>query len=177
MLLARSLVRGQGRTEGYHERTIPIHGLLADAMAAPGGSLRTAIANIARERMESIATASGILHHALLTFMASDPATTEQRVKARRWGQAFNRSMDADFFESLQMELACPPGEGRVAARNLWLQGLVARARRVLVRAQAAPPYHKRSLPAADALHLFEGRMRGEKGLPAAFPPREEPNT
>ena len=67
-LVARGMVRGQGKTEGYHEREIPIRRKTRMAMARGGGDRE--LGEIAQTRIEQIGVAQRILSHAIQTFMA-----------------------------------------------------------------------------------------------------------
>ena len=58
-LVARAMVRGQGKTEGYHERIIPIGDKLKTAMQRRGGTRE--LGDIARQRIEQVGVIQRIL--------------------------------------------------------------------------------------------------------------------
>ena len=178
MLVARGMVRGQGKTEGYHERVIPIRKKLQSAMLRQDGT--DEIGQIASERIEYIATVQRILSHAIQVFLArgdSDETSPEHRNMARPWLNRLNDIVDRNFFEALQDEYAEEGREERETVRNRWLlneqekNGVVDHARRILSEAiDSLPcPAIQRHKARANAEGLFEGRIRGSGGLPFLF--------
>ena len=176
MLVARGMVRGQGKTEGYYERTVPIRKKLQLAMQRGGGT--DGIGQIATGRIEEIGKIQRILSHAIQTFLArgeSDEASPEHRNLARTWLNKLDEIVDARFFEDLQTEFEADDRE-RQAIRNRWLtnegeDGIVDHARALLrdaTNSLPCPSIH-RYKARAGAEGLFEGRIRGNSGLPFLF--------
>ncbi len=174
-IVARAMVRGQGKTEGYHEREIPIRHRLRSAMLRIDASIEPG--EIARLRIEQIGTVQRILSHAIQVFAAGgdrDGISPEHRSLARPWLSRLDGILDAGFFEDLQEELEAKPAE-RQSIRSRWLvngeDGVIDHARGLLRQATSSLPcpslYRYRAGVTAEA--LFEGRLRGSKGLPFLF--------
>ena len=170
-LVARAMVRGQGKTEGYHERIIPIRSRARNATDALG--------NLAQERIRQVGIVQGILRHAIATFLArgeSRDTSPEQRALANPWANRLDEIVDRTFFDDLQDEFDLNDAAERQRIRNQWLlndrkEGVVDHARKILEEATSSLP-----CPAAhryrareNAEGLFEGRLRGSGGLPFLF--------
>ena len=177
-LVARAMVRGQGKTEGYYERTIPIRKKLGSAMMRSGSGTDD-LGRIASERIEDIGKVQRILSHAIQVFLAkgeADKISPEHRNLARHWLNRLDEIVDVRFFEDLQTEFeANDRDEGR-KIRNTWLindneDGVVDRAREVLADAIDSLPCAgiERYKARVAAEGLFEGRIRGNQGLPSLF--------
>ena len=170
-LVARAMVRGQGKTEGYHERIVPLRSRVVRALATETG-VRT-IGAISQERIERVGIVQRILSHAIQTFVARgkpDSIGPEQRKYARSWLNRLDATVETDFFESVQTEFESP-AEERDTVGRLWLLEVVQNARGLLLNAcdsLPCPAIHRyRARTSAEA--LFEGRLRGPKGLPSLF--------
>lgn len=176
MLLARGLVRGQGKTEGYHERIIPISHKVSRALMRR--ERMEELGSIAQERIEEVGTVQRILSHAIQVFAArgdSDNVSAEHRALARPWLNRLDGFVDAGFFGDLQAEFESDDNKERGRIRREWMldneRGVVIRARAILQEAMGAlpcPAVH-RYRARANAEGLFEGRIRGPKGLPLYF--------
>ena len=172
ILVARGMVRGQGKTEGYYERVIPIRKRLQTAMQRQGGTAD--VGQIATSRVEDIARVQRILSHALQTFLArgdSDDLSSEHRRLVRPLLNRLEEHLDTTFFEDLQDEFEADDLEERERIRNEWLRGVVDHARSILTDAADSlpcPAIH-RYKARAGADSLFEGRIRGPQGLPGLF--------
>ena len=183
-LVARGMVRGQGKTEGYHERTIPIRKKMRSAM------LRRAetddLGGIANDRIEDVGKVQRILSHAIQVFLArgeTDKVSLEHRTIARPWLNRLDELVDVRFFEDLQTEIETNDRDERQRIRNNWLlndnkDGVVDRAREILDDAiDSLPcPEIERYKARVVAEGLFEGRIRGNKGLPALFTEKGDDN-
>ena len=176
LLLARALVRGQGKTEGYYERIIPFSHKAKRALMRRESM--NELGSIAQSRIENIGTVQRILSHAIQVFVArgdSKNLSAEHRKLARTWLNRLDEFVDARFFEDLQAEFETDDSAERKRIRHAWLlddkSGVVNRARGVLQEAMEALPclaihrYRAR----ANAESLFEGRIRGAQGLPFLF--------
>ena len=172
MIVARGMVRGQGKTEGYHERVIPIRKRLQTAMQRQGGTVD--IGQIATSRIEDIARVQRILSHSIQVFLAkgdSDDVGPEHRKLARPWLSRLDGHVDTTFFEDLQNEFETDDLGERERRRNEWLRGVVDHARDILAAAADSlpcPAIHRYKARAC-AESLFEGRIRGPQGLPSLF--------
>ena len=179
-LVARSMVRGQGKTEGYYERVIPIRSKKAmrGMMRRPGSDSTEDLGDLAQERIAQIGKVQRILRHAIITFMGrgeSDNSSPEQRGLANPWANRLDEIVDADFFDALQSEFEHNDRAERERVRNEWLMngkdGVVDHAREILdeaVDSLPCPAIHRYKAREA-AVGLFEGRMRGSSGLPDLF--------
>ena len=175
-LVARGMVRGQGKTEGYHERIIRLRPkTVGSAMIR-----QTAVdelGTIARERIEQVGTVQRILSHAIQVFAArgdGDKVSPEHRTLARPWLNKLDDLVDVNFFDDLQTEFEADDAE-RQTVRNTWLMngtdGVIDHARRTLHAAENSlpcPAIH-RYRARVNAEGLFEGRLRGNNGLPFLF--------
>ena len=181
LLLARALVRGQGKTEGYYERMIPISHKAKRALMRRESM--NELGSIAQSRIENIGTVQRILSHAIQVFAArgdSNKVSAEHRNLARPWLNRLDEFVDARFFEDLQAEFESDDNDERSRIRHAWLlddeSGVVNRARRILHEAEEAlpcPAIH-RYRARANAESLFEARIRGPQGLPSLFDNAEE---
>ena len=172
-LVARAMVRGQGKTAGYHERRIPIGHKFKSAMLRHDATEE--LGDIAKKRIEEVRTVQRILSHAIQVFSSrgdADKVSPEHRVLARSW---LDDIVDARFFENLQEEFEADEND-RQGIRNHWLMneskgGVVDHARALLRDAADSlpcPAIH-RYKARVNAEGLFEGRIRGNNGLPFLF--------
>ncbi len=176
MLVARGMVRGMGKTEGYYERTVPLKKKTYTALFGTGGDSRE-LSEIAYARVEQVALIQSILRHAVSAFAAGGDTqniSPDQRARAAPWGNRLSDYADERFFEALQREFEADPGE-RTAIRNDWLmngrEGLIDRARAILNAALDGMPCPaiQRYRARVRAENIFEGRIRGPKGFPQLF--------
>lgn len=184
-LVARGMVRGEGRTAGYYERIIPLKPETARVFGRGGNPKE--IEDLARERIREISTVQGILRHAIATFAAGgDSARASHRNGkpspndlAGRYVDQLGEIVDKDFFDDLQTEFAAAEAE-REEIRNRWLmdgkEGVIDHARKILNAAIESLPgnaihYYKARVRAES---VFEGRLRGSGGLPFLFEKSEE---
>lgn len=176
-LVARAMVRGQGKTEGYYERTIPIRH--ETKMALLGHAATQDLSTIAQARIEQVGTVQRILSHAIQMFVArgdSDKISPEHRNVARPWLNQLDAIVDARFFDDLQIEFEAEKDE-RDRIHNAWLLNfVVANARRILHAAEdtLSCPAIQRYRARVAAEGLFEGRLRGNQGLPFLFAEEED---
>ena len=181
-LVARGMVRGQGKTAGYHERIIPLRSKTRQALQHPSST--KGLGGIAHQRLEQIGIVQGILSQAIQVFAAGggrdrDSTGNEQvrRAVARPWLNQLDESVDGHFFNDLQTEWEAEAKDERARIRNEWLQEVVlAPARRLLQWAGESLPYSTiyRYRARAQAEGLFEGRLRGTGGLPFLFDTQAE---
>ena len=183
-LVARGMVRGQGRTEGYHERTIPIRKKMRSAMLRR--PVTDDLGGIADDRIGDVGKVQRILSHAIQAFLArgdTSKISPEHRNRARLWLNRLDEVVDAPFFEDLQEEFEVDDRDERRHVRSNWLMndernGVVDRAREILADAMDSLPCPEieRYKARVAAEGLFEGRMRGNSGLPALFTEKGDSN-
>ena len=171
LLVARAMVRGQGKTEGYYERRIPLRTHVLRAFGTAEGT--ESLGDLSQKRIEQVRIVERILSHAIQTFVArgrSENIRREDRRLARPWLDQLDAAVNADFFNALQTEFEAH-SEDRPAVRRVWLQGVVDNARVLMRDAVDALPcpaaYRYRARTSAET--LFEGRLRGPLGLPSLF--------
>ena len=184
LLVARAMVRGQGKTEGYHERIVEIgHKGPRTKSAMLGGAASQELGEIANKRIEEVGKVQRILSHSIQTFLArgdAEDASPEHRNLARPWLNRLDEIVDATFFDDLQTEFEADASE-RQNIRNRWLlndedrSGVINHARALLRSATESLPCPAiyRYKAQANAEGLFEGRLRGNGGLPDLFKDRE----
>lgn len=163
-LIAQAAVRGQGKTEGYHERRVPISPKLRSRIAGPQ---RVAVAKMAEQRIAAIATLRKLLWSALVILFANgegDDRNDSISDKAGRFARPFEQAEDARFFDDLALEAEAEDVDAQ-ALRVQWLLGLVKRAESVLEQAFEAGPRSamQRYKARAAALSRFHGGLRGTK--------------
>lgn len=142
VLLARVLVRGQSKTEGLHERVLPIP---EKARARLWGSKeqRDPVAKLAKERVDDVAKVQNkVLHVALCALLQA--AAPEQKLdltddRTERWKRAFDEGVDAVFFESLWEDLDLAAHDPN-AARLRWQRVALALAREIFDAAVEGVP-------------------------------------
>ncbi len=177
-LVARAMVRGQGKTEGYYERSIPIKEKFRTAMQRGAGIQE--LGNLAKARIGEISNVQRILSHAIQVFAAGGDSANvkpEHRRLASPWLNRLDEIIDARFFDDLQTEFEADAPEERQQIRNRWLlndqdeDGVVDYARIILSKAIDSLPCPKihRYKARVNAEGLFEGRIRSAAGLPGLF--------
>ncbi len=170
-LVARGMVRGQGKTEGYFERIILLRSKMKAIMGLPGGA--SELGGIARQRIDRVARIQGILRHAVAMFVAggkADGISADHRSRANPWANRLDEMVDRDFFQDLQNEFEADAAD-RERVHKVWLVGVVEDARRILRDAEDALPCRsiQRYRARARADSVFEGRVRGPQGLPFLY--------
>lgn len=175
-LVARGLVRGEGGTDGYHERVIRLNPEVARAFGNPRAKER--LGDIARERIEEIGKVKSVLRYAVATFAAhgdSDDIKKEHWSRANPWSDKLDEIVDNTFFDDLQKEFELSDDDERRGIRRNWLingnSGVIDHARNILRDAEDSLPcpaiQQFRARVRADS--VFEGSIRGSNGLPFAF--------
>ena len=177
LLVARGMVRGQGKTEGYHERIVPFREKVFRVMGRTAAMQE--LGEIARQRIEEVGKVQGILRHAVSVFAAggsTDSVSKEHRARANPWANKLDEIVDTTFFDAVQTELEADDPGKRKQIRNEWLMnddqdGVVDHARQILRDAEDSLPcpaiQRYRARVSADS--VFEGRIRGPSGLPFLF--------
>ena len=161
-LVARGTVRGEGGTEGYHERMVPIRERVVRAMGRAGGL--DDLGDLARERLLTVRTVRRTLDRALLTFLArGDPSRVSDDVRPRiaHWTRKLDEIVDVSFIQALQDEFEEQDSISRIRIRNSWTMGIVAAARRLLIEATSSLPCPvvMRFRARAGARRVFEGTI------------------
>ena len=170
-LLAQGVARGQGKTEGYHEKRIPVSKTIRRAFLTQNTD---ELAQLANERITAIAEVRKILWAALAVLFGNGAkdesgkdkdASDAVKDRASLFAQPFEAECDAQFFPELIAEIEAPDQE---AVRNQWLLSLADRAESVLQSAFNAGPRsgQLRYKAQSAALWRLHSAMQGSK-LPA----------
>ncbi|MCF7979086.1 MAG: type I-E CRISPR-associated protein Cse1/CasA [Chromatiaceae bacterium] len=167
VMLARGVTRGQGKTEGYHERRVPISPKIRALMIKQSTDL---IAKTAEERVADIGKLRTVLWAALATLF--DNGSTQQKSsdsasnKASLFAKPFEQYEDARFFDGrfgLNDQIEADDPE---ALRLAWYLDMAKRAEDILRHAFEAGPRSGEQRYRARAAAL--GRFKA--GLYKAFP-------
>jgi CRISPR system Cascade subunit CasA len=165
-LVARALTRGQGKTEGYHERRVRISNRvrrsfmrLEDAEpVAKAAQDRVMIAGQIQRR---------VLRPALLALFENGPETIDFRKdgadrRAQDFLAHFDQLVDRDFFPDLWEEFESDDVEARHEARGRWVRGLLKTAEGLLREANesASKAIQRRYRSWARAQTVFHGAAR-----------------
>jgi CRISPR system Cascade subunit CasA len=138
VLVARALVRGQGKTEGYHERRIPAPRKIARMLGSKSEAQRIAEAARLRVREAGI-MAWNVLRPALMALFENGPErdaldlrNKDAERKARSFLDAFEQFVDRSFFPDLWAELEEESAECRAVTHRAWMHKLLAHAETLL---------------------------------------------
>lgn len=158
-LLCRAIARGQGRTEGYHERRVAIPRKVLGRIRR--GELPE-IGRLCNQRILQAAAVRRALWFGLMTLLQNGEETINLRDpsssrKADHHLEQFQAEVDCDFFERLFDEAGEADEAKQVELRRDWLMQLLDRARGVLRAAEAGSPastvrHHRAMVRARGAL-------------------------
>lgn len=167
VILARGVTRGQGKTEGYHERKVPISPKVRALMLKKSTDQ---LAKIAEGRVSDISKVRSVLWTALAALFANgssdfSDSTTE---KASLFTKPFEQHEDARFFDGplgLNEEVESEQPED---VRLNWYLDMAKRAEAILIDAFASGPRsgEQRYRARAAALSRLHGGLRSDKTLP-----------
>lgn len=155
---ACALTRGQGRTEGLHEKVLPIPPRVRSLLCVGEG--RSRLGAIARDRVEVVDTLrTKALRPALIVLAQGAPDKPDWKDKRMdTWSSCLDREVDRLFFPSLWACVDLDPPE----ARRIWAREVVKLARSILHQAMKSVPIpavrRYRALAAAE--RSFEGGWR-----------------
>lgn len=162
IFITQGITRGQGKTEGYHERRVPISPKVRALLIA---SQKTQLERIASQRIAAIGEVRKLLWLALAVLFAngsSGDSSDGNKAKASKFSAPFEAAEDARFFDDLNDELeAADPA----AQRLQWLLGLVKSAEKLLNAAFDAGPRSgiQKYRAQSAALSRFHGGLRSDK--------------
>ena len=138
-ILARALVRGQGKTEGYHERRVP---LSRRRKFGPRESATDKAAEAAHDRVGLAGIMQNqVLRWALLSLFQNgpdkiDPRDKDSQRKAELFLKRFDVAVDRDFFPDLWTEMDEEDADRRYQLRGVWVRKLQVLAERLLEQAE-----------------------------------------
>lgn len=166
VVLAQGVTRGQGKTEGYHERRIPISPKMRSMLRQ---KQTDKLAKIAGERVDAVGKIRSVLWTALATLFDQgadkDRFSDSAKDKTAGFTKFFEQAEDARFFDELNAEIeATEPDQVRLQ----WLLAMADRAEAILKNAFVAGPQsgEQRYRARSAALSRFHGSLRSEKTLP-----------
>ncbi|WP_250529284.1 type I-E CRISPR-associated protein Cse1/CasA [Caballeronia sp. ATUFL_F1_KS4A] len=135
-ILAQGIARGKGKTEGYHERRIPIREKTRGLLLRQESNV---IEEAAEERIRAIDDVRKTLWGALCALLGNGDqnVSDDTKNKANHFARAFEQGEDRRFFDDLSNEIEAADGE---AEHDQWLLALVDRAAAVLEQAFVAGP-------------------------------------
>ena len=165
--IAQATVRGQGKTEGYHERRVPISPKLRRLLTS---GQRPLVANLAKKRIQAIADMRKLLWISLSLLFANgenDSGNDAISQRASRFVQPFEQHEDTRFFDDLAQHIEAE-GAQQETVYLQWLLGLAERAEAVLQHAFVAGPRSgmQRYKAQSAALSRFHAGLRGGKKPP-----------
>ena len=167
-LVARCLVRGQGKTEGYHERVVPLTHKVVRAFGTGAGE--ETLGDLSRQRIADAGKIRKILADAVAVLAAAGaltekgwPDTAAKRDIGYLWADRLETHIDAGYFAGLWSEFDAKPDERR-AVRDAWCRDLLDRASALLDKAGDAQalPTSRRYRASARARQQFEWAKRKE---------------
>jgi CRISPR system Cascade subunit CasA len=111
-LVARALVRGQGKTEGLHHRIIPVPNSASSWLREK--SRREQLAQRARDRVERVEEVRrSVLYPAIGTLLGGGDTDAIDFDDVAPWLDAFDRAVDARFFDALWASVDLSDHEAR----------------------------------------------------------------
>lgn len=138
-ILARALVRGQGKTEGYHERRVPLSRRIKSGLRERATD---PTAQAAHDRVELAGLMQNqVLKRALLSLFQNGPDKIkaddkESQRKAESFLKRFDTEVDRDFFPDLWTEMDEDDPDRRDRLRGVWVRKLKELAERLLAEAE-----------------------------------------
>jgi CRISPR system Cascade subunit CasA len=167
---AVGLARGQGKTDGFHERWIPIPPSVSGRLFAPES--RRELGEVAQERVKRAGEARKVLHRALVILLASAPENPDFRdYSDRRWLDRFETHVDTVFFDALWDD-ADKTKDQQKASWDRTLRRII--EDRIWPEAEAEAPVAdaRRERAQARAWMVLRGGLK--KAIPHAYPDEEE---
>lgn len=160
-LVARGVTRGQGKTEGFHERIVPVHrGLMR---ATTDEDVRQTLGQIADRQQREIAQITGALRLGCAVIAkgggAEKPGKDDYAL-AEPYTRRLEAEAEAGFFDTLERRFS----EGD-AAKAGYLRDLIQTAQKLLAEASEAIPCaaHARWRARVRAPAAFRGALWGPK--------------
>ena len=160
------LVRGQGKTEGLHERVIPLPGSVAAHLSFDEEEPDSTLVDLSREMVELAGEARKVLRQAVLVYLQGPENPNFKKPDANPTIDGYDRMIDEEFFNRL---FETPKiGSGEVI--RAWQQFLREKAVQLAhdVWLKATPPSARREKARAASEAVLFGGLR--KRIPEAFP-------
>jgi CRISPR system Cascade subunit CasA len=163
-LHAAVLVRGQGKTEGFHERW-----LLIPAKAAPLLATET-IDHLSKSMINDADSAKKALRFGLQSFLQGGPEKIDFKdSRPQPWSETLDQEIDRIFFGHLFTRAEDPEDSARTDA---WRHGLCTVTRNLFNQAtdRLDPPQSRRERARAVASRIFNGMLSRAELTTAATP-------
>jgi len=164
VLVCRTLVRGQGKTEGFFERTIPIPFSRRKFFEPRGGE---AMAITCQQRIEDAKNLKRALYVALMSLFQEGPDSASldhasSRRKAEQFLDAMESRIDESFFDTVFEEVVAEDNDQRLQIRHAWIEDLRIEASRILAQAAKTTPTTivRRYQAAARSRQAFDRSFR-----------------
>ena len=180
-LVARGIAGGQGKTEGYHERTDIAFANKTASVFRTAESNR--LAKIAQEQIEEISEVTDALRFgiAIAASGGKEPGdlTKSDRAHATPFGRRLEAVADIHFFAVLEDRFLAEDDTAGTRLRAVFALLLINAARKLLNEAIDSVPCASicRYRARARAVSAFEGRLRRRNGIfsnqPEMFNTRE----
>lgn len=179
LLTARAIARGDGKTLGYHERSIPIARSVIPLFTRREG--RDELARKAQERVQALGELSGALRFALRSLaqggpdqVVSNKPTTNSFIDP--WLKRFETEVDRDFFPELWRELEQETAEARETAYLAWRRQRCDHAEKLLDEAAGSLPLPvaRRYRAQVKAKSAFHGSLRKSNAFKETYDPASE---
>ncbi len=167
------LVRGQGKTEGLHERIIPLPGSVVAHLpldADEDAAAELMLADLSKRMVNMASAARKVLRQAVLVYLQGPEDPNFQKPDAASSLDRYDRTIDEQFFEYLFRAA----DTGSDDANRQWQRFLADEAFRLarsVWRTMAAPSARREKARAASEAVLFGGLR---KHLPEAYPASKE---
>jgi CRISPR system Cascade subunit CasA len=165
VLVCRALVRGQGKTEGLHERRIRVPPKAAGFWRSGG---LEPIAQLSQQRIEQAGQVSKALRLALMVLFQNGPERAKFNLRDRSSSEhakpfldRIETDIDRDFFERLFEEVETDGDSAQRQTRTRWLEDLRERAGTVLKAAEAGSP--------TSTIRHHRAWVRAERALESGF--------
>lgn len=167
------LVRGRGKTEGLHERVIPLPYSVAvrlfESDEEDDLENERPLAKLSKNMVSLAGEARRVLRQAVLVYLQGPENPNFQKRDATPIVAKYDRVIDEQFFDSL----FAAPAEGNDENIRRWQQFLREEAAKlaVMVWNRTSPPSARREKARAKSEALLYGGLR--KHLPDAFPTQD----
>ncbi len=151
-IVAQCLARGQGGTEGYHERLIPFPSQARRLFASSDG--RVALAERSRAWVDDAGTARiKVLYPALRALITAGDRGKVETDKLRPWGRRLETAVDEKFFQELWDSVDVDAEQ----SRTRWREGLFELVKSLFREATHATPF--------PSLRRYKAVCAGERVL------------
>lgn len=163
LLICRALARGQGKTEGLHERRLIIPPRVAGIYRS--GDLEP-LAMASQQRIDQAGLVRKALRFGLMTLFQNGPEDFKRRDpssehRAAAFLDAFEADVDRDFFERLFSEIEAEGEAARREIRAAWLADLRERAFAILKNSETGSP--------SSTVRRYRAWVRAEGAFLGAF--------